>query len=353
MTERNRFWVGDAGARLGSAGKLFFCLLSFCLLAGERSFAGTASGTLSNFATSITGESMTAVWIAKDRGFLRKYGLDVRFILMPKSSLAVAGLIAGEIDMAVIGPGHLLNAASSGADLVGVGNLVQSLDYRFVGRPEIKTPENLRGKRVAISGPAAVSHIVALLALQRLGLNPDQAKIAFITIPGTELNRRVALETKSVDASSILGSVGDLYVKRGYTMLFNFKESGLTMPQAMLATTRRTLATKPEIVESYLKGFVEAIAYLFEPANKNSVMGIISSNLRLDSIAAAEEAYKAVVNSYERIPYAHPEGMKMLHGVLGFLNPKLVQVQPESTVDSGPLSRLESSGFIQSVYKRP
>ena len=328
-------------------------LLSFFLLLERTSFAASSSLTLSNFAMSITSESVAAVWVAKDRGLFRKYGLDVRFIQMPSSSVAVAALIAGEIDMEVIGPGHLLNAASGGADVVGVANLVQKLDYRFVSRPEIKTSEDLRGKSVAISGTGAVSHIVSLLSLQRLGLEAGQAKIAFLAIPGTEVNRRAALETKKVDATPLNGSVGDLYVKRGYTMLFNFKDSGISLPQTVVATTRRIMATKPEVLESYLKGFMEAIAYLLEPPNKSSVMRIIAANLRLNNDAAVEEAYHAVVDSYERVPYANAEGMRMLHNILGSINPKLAQVRPESTVDNGFLNRLESSGFIQSVYKRP
>jgi ABC-type nitrate/sulfonate/bicarbonate transport system substrate-binding protein len=334
-------------------GRNVLLFVSFCLLLIARSPARGASATPTNFATSITGEAVTAVWIAKDRGFLRKHGLDARFILMPKSPTAVAALIAGEIDMAIIGPGHLLNAASSGANIVGIANFVQKLDYSLVGTPEVKTAETLRGKRVGIAGPGALSHIVALLALERLGLDANQAKIAFITIPGTEVNRRAALETKLVDAAPLRGSVADLYVKRGYSMLFNFKDSGVAMPQILLATTRRTISTKPDLVDAYLKGFIEAIAYLMEPSNKNSVMGIISSNLRLDSAAAAEEAYESIINVYERVPYPKVEGMKMLHRILGPLNPKLVQVQPESTVDNGPLGRLESSGFVRSVYEKP
>ncbi len=344
--------IASAKSALRKAEKLFFAL-GFGLILQGRSPADAASAATSNFAMSITSESITAIWVAKDLGYLRKYGLEARFIQMPRSALTVAALIAGEIDMAIIGPGHLLNAASGGADVVGIANLVQKLDYRFVGRPEVKSPEELRGRRVAISGPGSVSHIVALLALQKLSIDPERAKIAFITIPGTEVNRRAALESKSVDASPLNGGVGDLYVKRGYTLLFNFKGSGVILPQTLLATTRRTIATKPEVVESYLKAFIEAIAYILDPANKNSVMGIISSHLRLDSVAAAEEAYQAVVNSYERVPYPNAEGMKILHEVLGPLNPKLALVKPESTVDRGPISRLESSGFIQSVYKKP
>lgn len=306
-----------------------------------------------NIATSITSESIAALWVAKDRDLLRKHGLDARFILMPKSPVSVAALIAGEIDAAVIGPGHLLNAASGGADVVGIANFVQRLDYRFIGRPELKRPEDLQGKRVAISGPGAVSHIVALLSFQRLGIDPARAKVAFVTIPGTEVNRRAALETRSVDATPLNGSVGDLYANKGFTMLLNLKHAGLILPQTMLVTTRRTIATKRDVVEAYLKGLIEAIAYLIEPANKQSMLQIIASNLRLDSASAAEEAYQAVVSSYERVPYPNPGGMKMLHELLTSINPKLEQVRPDTVVDAGLVAELEKSGFIKSLYRKP
>ncbi|MBI4522195.1 MAG: ABC transporter substrate-binding protein [Deltaproteobacteria bacterium] len=327
------------------------CFITLFLVAGAISRSRAA--TLSNFATSITSESVAGIWVAKDRGFFRKHGLDVRFVQMPSSSVSVAALLAGEIDMEVIGPGHLLNAASGGADIVGIANLVHKLDYRFVSRPEIKTAEDLRGKNVAVSGTGAVSHMVALLALQKLGIDPKQARIAFLNIPGTEVNRRAALETGKIDATSLNGAVGDLYGKRGYTMLYNFRDSGIVLPQTVIATTRRIIATKPDLVDSYLKGFVEAIGYLMEPANKSTVMRVLASNLRLNNDAAVEEAYYGVVNSYERIPYISPEAMKLLHTLLSSINPKVANVRPETTIDTSVLSRLEASGFIKSVQKRP
>ena len=226
--------------------------------------------TRSNYSSSITSESMASIWIAKELNLFKKYGLETQFILMPRSPLAVAALMAGEIDMAVIGPGHLVNAGAGGADVVGVANLVQKLDYRLNGRPEIKRKEDLREKRIAISGPGATSHLVALLALQNLALDPTQAKITFLTIPGTEINRRLALESGTVEATTLNGSVGDTYGNKGYPVLFNFKGSGVTMPQTMLVTTRRVAANKPQVVDAYMKALVEAIAYLLDPANKEN-----------------------------------------------------------------------------------
>lgn len=325
-------------------------LLAGFVLTNGVSQSNAAGLIRSNFASSITSESITVVWVARDQGFFKRNGLEVQFIQMPRSALSVAALIAGEIDMAVIGGGHLLNAATGGSDAVGIANFVQQLDYRFMGRPEVKRPEDLRGKRVAISGTGAVSHIVALLALQNLGLDPNQQKITFLTIPGTELNRRIALESGSVDATSLNGSIGDLYVKKAYSLLFNFQGSGVTVPQTVLATTRRTIATKPQVVDGYLKAFIEAIAYVAQPANKDAVVRTIASNLRVD-LPAAEEAYKTVVHSYERIPYPSVEGMRKLQTTLIPINPKLSSVRPETVVEPGLIGKLEASGFIKSLYK--
>src|ERR671923_454690 len=175
--------------------------------------------TKTNLSSSVTSESMTAVWVARDRGLFKKHGLEMQFILMPRNPLAVAALLAGEIDAAIIGPGHLVNAGLGGAELIGIANFHEKLDYRLNARPDIKRAEDLRGKRVAISGPGSTSHLVTLLALQGLNIEPTQAKITLLTIPGTELNRRLALESGNVDATTLRGSIGDLYASKGYNAL--------------------------------------------------------------------------------------------------------------------------------------
>src|SRR5438309_5522319 len=182
--------------------------------------------TRTYLAGSVTSESMTVLWVARDRGLFKKHGLDMQFILMPRNPLAVAALLAGEIDAAIVGPGHVINAASSGADSIGIANLAQKLDYRLTARPEIKNKEDLRGKRIAISGPGSTSHLVTMLGLQGLSVDSTQARITLLTIPGTEMNRRLALETGGVDATALRGAIGDLYGNKGYTVLYNFKTTG-------------------------------------------------------------------------------------------------------------------------------
>ena len=310
-----------------------------------------AAQTRTNLAGSVTSESMTALWVARDRGLFKKHGIDMQYILMPRNPLAIAALLAGEIDAAIVGPGHVINAGSSGADVIGIANLIQKLDYRLVARPEIKNKEDLRAKRIAISGPGSTSHLVTMLALQGIGIDSTQARIAYLTIPGTEMNRRLALETGGVDATGLRGAVGDLYGNKGYTVLYNFKTTGLTLPQNMLVTTRRIAAAKPQVIEAYLKTMIEAIAVTFDPANKDLVTRLLASNLHL-SPADAEESYQAVINSYERVPQTNLEGMRRLHKLLLQINPKMGDVRVENVIDNSFMNKLETSGYIQSVYKK-
>ena len=306
--------------------------------------------TKSNLSSSVTSESMTHVWVARERGLFKKYGVDMQFILMPRNPLAIAALLAGEIDAAIIGPGHLVNAGLSGAEVIGLANFNQKLDFRLNTRPDIKKPEDLRGKRIAVSGPGSTSHLVSMLALQ--GLSIDPAKITFLTIPGTEMNRRLALESGSVDATTLRGAMGEVYANKGFTLLYNLKSAGVTLPQNMLVTTRRTAATKPQVIEGYLKATVEAIAMINDPANRELVSRLLASNLRLSNPADVEESYQAVIGNYERAPHTTVEGMKRLQKLLIQLNPKIAEVKVENLLDNSFMTKLESSGFIQNLYKK-
>jgi ABC-type nitrate/sulfonate/bicarbonate transport system substrate-binding protein len=327
-------------------------LVLFAVMLAHALPGRVAAQTRTNLAGSVTSESMAALWVARDRGLFKKHGIDVQFILMPRNALAVAALLAGEIDAAIVGPGHVVNAAASGADLIGIANLKQKLDFRLDARPEIKKKEDLRGKRIAISGPGSTSHLQALLALQELNIDPNQAKITFLTIPGTEMNRRLALETGGIDATTLTGSVGDLYANKGYTVLYNSRNTGATLPQTMLVTTRRTAAAKPQVIEAYLKALIEAIAMTMDPANKEVVLRLLASNLRLTNPADAEESYHTVINSYERVPHVNLEGMKRLHKLMTQINPKIADVRIDNAIDNSFMNKLEASGFIESVYKK-
>jgi hypothetical protein len=81
-------------------------------------------------------------------------------------------------------------------------------------------------------------------------------------------------------------------------------------------------------------------------------MRLQTANLRLTNLADAEESYHAVINSYERAPHTNLEGMKRLHKFMIQINPKMADVRVENAIDNSFMNKLETSGYIQSVYKK-
>lgn len=333
--------------------RVLVMLLALALLAPFLVPSFSPAQVKSNLSSSVTSESMTHVWVARERGLFKKYGVDMQFVLMPRNPLAIAALLAGEIDGAIIGPGHLVNAGLGGStDLVGIANFNQRLDFRLNTRPEIKKPEDLRGKKIAVSGPGSTSHLVSMLSLQGINIDPVQAKITFLTIPGTEMNRRLAMESGSVDGTTLRGAMGDLYANKGYTLLYNLRAQGATLPQNMFVVSRRTMAVKPQLIEGYLKALIEAIAMINDPANRDLVGRLLATNLRLTNPADVEESYQAVIHNYERAPHTSSDGMKKLQKLLVQLNPKIAEVKVETLIDNTIMNKLEGSGFISGLYKK-
>jgi ABC-type nitrate/sulfonate/bicarbonate transport system substrate-binding protein len=160
------------------------------------------------------------------------------------------------------------------------------------------------------------------------------------------------MESGAIEATALRGAIGELYANKGYNVLYNLATTGITMPQSVLVTTRRTAAAKPQVIDAYLRTMLEAIAIIVDPANKSSVMRAIMTNLRLSNPADAEEAYNAVVNSVERVPYSQLDSMKRLHQLLIQINPKVADVRVETVIDNSFISKLESSGYIQNIYKK-
>ena len=155
-----------------------------------------------------------------------------------------------------------------------------------------------------------------------------------------------------MDATTLRGSIGDLYGNKGYTVLYNLKKTGVTLPQNMMVTTRRAAANKRQVIEGQLSAMVEAIALILDPANKEIVTRLLATKLRLSNPADTEESYSAVIESYERAPHISVEGMKRLQKILAQINPKIAEVQVENIIESSFMNKLESSGFIQSLYKK-
>ena len=145
----------------------YFALISLCCLtvhagAQEKIRVGLGSISLQS----------GLVHIAKDRGLFAKYGLFTESVYIPGGSTNVQVLVSGSLDLSQLSGAPGVAANLEGADLVYFLGLLDKLNYQLVTRPEIKSVEQLKGKKFAVSRFGSSADFGMRALLKRLGVDP-------------------------------------------------------------------------------------------------------------------------------------------------------------------------------------
>ena len=169
-------------------------------------------------ANGTSGENPAVLWVGVDRGFYRKHGLNVEVIFMRSGPLAMSALASSDVQMVFTSSNNVLNVAAGGLDVVIIGNVVGRLEGDFMARPEIKKPEDLKGKQIAIQSIGGGGWANNMLAMDYLGLDPDRDNIHFLVL-GDQPSRIQALEAGRAQASWMGSTFSAPLKKKGYTVL--------------------------------------------------------------------------------------------------------------------------------------
>ena len=78
------------------------------------------------------------------QAFFEKNGLDVQLIFFSGGTTAVMALISADTPIAQLAGPAVINSVMAGSDAALVVGGVTSLNYYLIGRPEIKSPEQLK-----------------------------------------------------------------------------------------------------------------------------------------------------------------------------------------------------------------
>jgi putative hydroxymethylpyrimidine transport system substrate-binding protein len=127
------------------------------------------------------------IYAAQATGAYAKAGLDVKITPPPDPSAPLKLLLAGKTDLAISYEPELLLARDKGAQLVAVGALVQKplTSLMSIGKGAIRTPQELRGKRVGTAGIPYQSAYLRTI-LDTAGVDPGSVKeinVGFNLVP--------------------------------------------------------------------------------------------------------------------------------------------------------------------------
>ncbi len=133
-------------------------------LAQERMRIAWAGSTPSN----------TPIWVADQKGFFKKNGLDVEVISISTSTIVIQALLTGEVDFIIAPSATLVTSRLAGADTIMVStNLPLFIDH-IVSLAEITTVEQLKGKTGVVNRLGTTSDMTLRQALHRFGIDPER-----------------------------------------------------------------------------------------------------------------------------------------------------------------------------------
>jgi NitT/TauT family transport system substrate-binding protein len=294
-----------------------------------------------------------SVWLAEDQGFYKKHGLDATSVFIGSGSVTSQALVAGEAKVASTSVGPTAGAVGGGADLVILAGTIHILPYQLWVTSQTRQPADLKGKRVAISTFGSGSHLAAEVAVQVLGLDPVRDKIAILQV-GTQADRVAALVSGRVDATALEPGFGQPAREKGLTMISDLTKLDVPYLNTVLVTSRRYARENPQIIETFLKGTVDGLAFLPNPANEKVVKNVLARRLKLTTPQSIQVMYDTTleIHAKTKVPNVPLAGVQNMIDALLRINPRMAKLKAADLVDSSFIERLEKGGYIKEAMKR-
>ena len=293
----------------------------------------------------------SAMWIAEQKGFYRKHGIDAEVIITGQGGTAgISALLANDIQIVSSAGDLLVAAALRGGDTVMVAGVVNKGLQRILTKPEIKSPADLKGRRVGVTRIGAVSHVVLQMMLQRWRMSLNDVQVIQV---GSSPNMLVSLDKNGIDAAVL--TIPSMFVAedRGYRVLIDMADTDIYYLHTMIGTTRSYIKANRDKVVRFLKGFLEGLAYVKQ--NKKESLEIVKKKLRI----GAEQEHNLErsvellsMKYYEAMPYPSLRGVETVLGFVEKDNPKAKGADPKSFVDDSLLREIDASGFVKGLYQR-
>jgi NitT/TauT family transport system substrate-binding protein len=299
----------------------------------------------------VIGPKQVPLWIAHEQGLFAKQGIDVQLGLFD-GRLPGHRQLTGDSPFGALGIPVAIGGGAEGRDLklIVAFSSPGAATAHLIARSDVKTADDLRGKRFGTNRIGTGFWLTAILALEHFGLDPTRDRITFVEAGGGALRLVQALEAGEIDAAVLDPAQGSQLRAKGFTLLLDMSATSIPGVQDALAVAGPYLREHPDVVEKVVAGLVEGIAFSLSPRNKEIVVKTLKARLNISSAAAAEIAYQEALARVNRKPYVSAPAAQRYQRVLGLNDPRVLNVKVEDLLDDRFVRKLDESGAIDRLY---
>ena len=290
-------------------------------------------------------ETVGPMWIGIEKGTFKRYGVDVRMVQLRNGALSMATLSSGQVQYNYGSPGNALSAGVGGMKIQCVASPVQKIPRELVARKEIRTLEDLRGKTFGVQSIGGGFWLQTMIALDQLGIDPEKFDLK-MRILGDTATVTQALGSGGVDATVIPYSFSEAAKRAGANVLADIGKLNFPYQGTTLCFLRDSPSSSADQVSRLLRGMVDAVVMIHDPAYRAEIMEILRKAFRFPKAEDAEASYKvlAIMATVDIMP--DPAAWKLVQKIVSKINPKVAQIDVTQLMNVTYVRALEESGFL-------
>jgi ABC-type nitrate/sulfonate/bicarbonate transport system substrate-binding protein len=317
---------------------IFFVLLSANdLSAAERIRIGYSS---------ISG-AYIPIWVAHDGGYFAREGLEDQIVLIPSGTQLAQVTVAGEIDIGSMNGSSAMAAGQQGADLKIIGNSGNKMIFSLYVRPEIKTVESLKGKKIGITRFGSAPDISIRYALKKYNINPEK-DLTLIQL-GFMATVAAGLQGGSIDGGVVSPPTQFAVDKAGFKELINITDMDFAFPNPALVAVGSIIKSKPDIINRFMRAYARSIHRA--RSDREFTYKSMAKYTKIQDSDVLRRAYDLYMGKVlEKAPTINIVGLQNALDDLAKSVPAAKNAKPEQFVDHRFLDNLEKSGLMKELY---
>ena len=317
-------------------------------IAGGALFAHAPASAADKLLTLYTARVMSQAypWIAAEAGLFKKYDLEIPLIFVTPGAPAVAAILSGDSEVAVIGAASITRPFVAGnKDPVIIGGIKSLLTHSIIAKPDIKRPEQLKGKRIGVSRIGSNPHYFAVQALRHFGI--DSREVSYIQAGGAP-ETLAALVAQGIDAAVLTVPTDAQALKLGYHYVIYGPDLRIAYAATTFTTRRSIIAKREPVIGRFMRAMAESAKIMH--TDKEYTYKVLGKYLRVDDRKLLEASYNVEIKALEPRLAIKPEGLQSTLDEIAPLDSRAKTIKPQEMVDTRYLDEMEKSGFMDQVW---
>src|SRR5262245_56961049 len=287
------------------------------------------------------------LYTALDNGLFEKYGVKVEFVSIRGSVVSLAALAADEIQFLYCAADATVPGMAAGSDAKLIASPLVGLPWVMLARKDIKRPEDLKGKSIAVTRPGDLTFRLARALMKKFNLSDDDVKIR--TVGGTgQVEPFNAMHAGIAEAALVTPPLDVRGRRDGFNIVYRLNELGVPAVYSSLHTNAKSLKERSVLVQKWTAAIAESLHFVQK--NPDRGKAAVSKALKLNDADALQSAYDAYAKLLVNRRLLVPENT--VAGVIEIAREQGTNVRRKAAelIDNRFAEDLDKSGFLKELW---